>query len=551
MLRNILSCRLHLNQVSTLACLSFGLAFIATSSGYSQPSATGKAPVRQTPVATSRTPSREISVTEKFEPSIQIEPLFHRLEGRPSDVLPFSFKVEVANADAELEIIPVALRQELTGQIFHDEKAIQADLIRIISPTQLSVQANNTTKIEGVVRIPQGNARFHTLGLLVRDRGRGENLSPQQNPDGSLRTQAGIRFVTQYLLRLDLVVEGVRGEQGQQLALEDVQLVPFEGRPKLQTTISNPTDTAFEFEVRAKLRNAPSDNSFKPLRLTMPSRSTVEDETRYVGRILPKSRLRMEELLPEAIASGRYYADMELVFENHVANRKSVPLDVKAEDFQAQEVIIAQVGEGVQVSPAQIELSQVRGGTRRLTMLLKNGSRDKQTIQLKAIADNGGSRKIAVTLRSQTSTDRVADYGSMLVTAKSDAQDFNVTRKLPLAVILKKLPPTQLTLSPIRWDAEGAYPSFQATVRNEGDIHLPLQARLSIVDAQGRRLMIPAGFGKWLMPKSSTNLEFRIDQPLPPGEYQMKCELQQDGDPLSMTQVFSVGDLENSVSPTN
>jgi hypothetical protein len=539
------------------------IAFTEVASG--QEGARSSSSSRKT-LTSNRSENQELKVTESFAPTIKVEPLFHRLEGRPSDVIPFKFQVESSNRETEVEVVTVGLDQDITGQIRHDELALQADLIRLITPTKLRVPANTPTFIEGAVRIPKGDARFHTLGLLVRDNGQGKAPSPQFNADGTPKTQAAVRFMTQYLLRLDLLVAGVRGEQGQQLSFDSLAITPFEGRPRLQAIVSNPSNTAFEFEVRARLRSSPSDRSFKPLRLAMPIRATVEDETRYTGRILPKSRVRMEDLLPEAIAGGRYYCDMELVFDNQVVNRRTFDVDVRAQDFPAQEVLIAQVGEDLQVSPAQVELSQLRGGSRRLTMLLKNSGRDTKQISLKAITESeleinavtiqpdevqlapGSSRKIALTLRSQNTDNRFVEYGHILVQSKSDDRDFLETKKLPLAVVLKKISSTQISMSPLQWDSGSEYPGFRTKIDNLGDTHMPLQARLMVVDPNGRRISIPSGFGRWLMPRSSTHLEFRFDQPLSLGEYQLRCELQQEGEPIVTQQQFVVSDLENSVS---
>ena len=142
----------------------------------------------------------------------------------------------------------------------------------------------------------------------------------------------------------------------------------------------------------------------------------------------------------------------------------------------------------------------------------------------------------------------MVEYGHLLVSSKSDNRDFHETKKLPLAVVLKKIPSTQVTLTPLQWNSESDYPGFLTKIENLGDIHLSMQARLLVVDATGRRFSIPSGFGKWLMPHSSAKLEFRFDQQLAPGEYQLRCELQQEGEPIVMQQDFVVSDLENSVS---
>lgn len=301
----------------------------------------------------------------------------------------------------------------------------------------------------------------------------------------------------------------------------------------------------------------------------MPVRRDVEDENRYVGRILPKSRIRMEELLPEAIAGGHYDVDLELVFDGQVVNRKTLPLDVNSRDYPAQEVLIAQVEDGIQVSPAQIELSRARGGVRRLTMLINNHSREAKKIDLKAIAENqleieaamiqpstfslspSSSRKISISLRSIPGEERKVQYGKVVITSKSSERDYEVTHTLPLALVMDNVPEPEVKLARLQWDPSQPYPGFRIGIENTGDVHFPMQARLLIVDEYGRRVSVPGGFGRWLMPRSSGMLDFRFDQPLSPGQYQLRCEVQRQGEPLVVDQVFTVTDMENATSVAN
>jgi len=531
-----------------------------------QPQPATKAQVGRPTSTTRRDPPREISVTQSFEPAFAIEPLSHRIEGRSNEVIPFQFKIESANRDAQVEVSIVGLRQEMNGQIFHDEKADMTELIRLVSPDKMTLQADKPSMIEGLVQMPRGESKYHSFGILVRDVGRGNDITPQFNPDGSQKTQAGIRFVTQYVLRLDMVVEGVRGEQGHQIQVEEVRMTPLDGRPRLQAIVSNPTGTAFEFELRARIRSSPSDRSFKALRLVLPVRASIQDDTRYRGRILPKSRIRMEELLPEAIAGGQYEVDLELIFEDRVVDKKTLPISVVAQDFPAQEVLIAQVGEDLQVSPAQVELSQARGGSRRQTILLKNSGKDTKSITLSAVGANqlpmeaamiqpseiqlppNGSRKLSITLRSQSAGGDAVQYGKLIVSSKSDSRDYKETKELPLAIVLKQPESPIVTMTPLEWVVDGAYPGFVTTLKNNGDTHLPLQALLTIVDSNGRRMAIPSGFGRWLMPGSNSKLEFRMEGPMIPGEYQLACEILNQDKPITAKQVFTVTDLENSAS---
>jgi hypothetical protein len=513
---------------------------------------------------------REVTITETFEPSFSIEPLSHRIEGRSGDVVPFKFKLETSNRKANVEVSVIGLRQELSGQILHDEESTNAaTYVKLVSPTTMTLEPGVPTLIEGVVQLPRGNAKFYSLGILVKDIGIDNPLASKTNPDGSPSTQAAVRFMTQYVLRLDLELQGTRGEEGRQIVLEEVSMVPQDGRPKLQTVVFNPTETAFEFQLRGRLRSSPSDRSFKPLRLVMPVRRGTEDENRYVGRILPKSRIRMEELLPEAIAGGHYDVDLELVFDGQVVNRKTLPLDVNSRDYPAQEVLIAQVEDGLQVSPAQIELSRARGGVRRLTMLINNHSREAKTIDLKALAENqleigaamiqpstfslspSSSRKISISLRAIPGEERKVQYGKVVITSKSSERDYEVTHSLPLALVMDNVDEPEVKLARLQWDPSQPYPGFRIAIENTGDVHFPMQARLLIVDEYGRRVSVPGGFGRWLMPRSSGMLDFRFDQPLSPGQYQLRCEVQRQGEPLVVDQVFTVTDMENATSVAN
>jgi hypothetical protein len=513
---------------------------------------------------------REVTITETFEPSFSIEPLSHRIEGRSGDVIPFKFKLETSNRRANVEVTAIGLRQELSGQILHDEESANAaTFVKLVSPTKMALEPGVPALIEGVVQLPRGSARFYSLGILVKDIGIDSPLASKTNPDGSPSTQAAVRFMTQYVLRLDLELQGTRGEEGRQIVLEEVSMVPQDGRPKLQTVVFNPTETAFEFQLRGRLRSSPSDRSFKPLRLVMPVRRGVEDENRYVGRILPKSRIRMEELLPEAIAGGHYDVDLELVFDGQVVHRRTLPLDVNSRDYPAQEVLIAQVEDGIQVSPAQIELSRARGGVRRLTMLINNHSREAKTIDLKAVAENeleigaamiqpstfslspSSSRKISISLRSIPGEERKVQYGKVVITSKSSERDYEVTHSLPLALVMDNVSEPEVKLARLQWDPSQPYPGFRIGIENTGDVHFPMQARLLIVDEYGRRVSVPGGFGRWLMPRSSGMLDFRFDQPLSPGQYQLRCEVQRQGEPLVVDQVFTVTDMENATSVAN
>jgi hypothetical protein len=505
---------------------------------------------------------REVSVQDKFEPAFNIEPLFHKLRGRGGDAISFKFQILARDASSEVEISPVGLKQDITGQITYDPTGEVVELITMVTPKKITLEPDKPFDIEGIVQIPRSNSKHHSLGILVRDLGRKSNAQSKTNPDGTKTTNAGISFVTQYVLRLDLDVEGARGENGSLIRIEDIRIVSQDGRPKLQAVLFNNSDSTFEYEARARVRFEESDRN-KPIRLVLPARSNVEDDARFTSRVLPRAKIRMEELLPEAIASGKYDVDMEILVNDRIVGKSTHPVFVNAKDFPAQEILIAQIGEDLQVSPAQIELSQLRSGTRRLSLQLKNVGSESKAISLKMLTLDSlesqslsiqpaeftlapkSVRRIAITLKGQPNPTETTQYGRLLVQSKTDKRDFEEKRELPVALLLKKQPPVQLEVAPLVWDNRGDYPTFRTTVKNLGDGHVALDARLSIFSRSGGRISSYAGFGKWLMPASSQSLEFRLEQALQPGEYLLRYEIQNGTDkPITKDQTITVTDLE-------
>ncbi len=546
-LSNLRTAMSYLSPIRALCLISLLSCTLASSSAYAQRGGAGT-----------------VTIKETFAPAFRIEPLVNRISGRPGDIIQFRFDIEATNLTNEVSIAPVGLRQELNGLITHDEGAVPTGVITLTTPDRMKLSPDQGTVIEGVIKIPPGNAAYHSFGILVKDLGDGQPISPRFDADGKPQTQAAIRFITQYVLRLDIVVEGARGERLEELLINEVQVAAQAGRPKLQTFIENPTDTTFEFNIRARLRNAPSDHSFKPMRLVMPVRASMENEDRYVGRILPKSRIRMEEMIPDAILGGHYEVDVELLSNDRVLKKRTLPLDVNEADYPAQAVLLAQLAEGLQVTPAQIELSQLRGGQRRLTLSFKNTGKVAHEFKLNALdveesplnsviiqpteftLPPGGTRKVSLTLKGTSKFDAPTVYGHIQVATTGQAEGFARTKFLPLAILFGKSQPTRVELSKLRFDPSGNAPTFKVPVTNKGERHMALDARLLIIDEQGNRMSVPGGFGRWLFPAETASLEFRLQQPLSPGEYTLRCELQTDGPPATVEQTFSVSDIENS-----
>ncbi len=500
-----------------------------------------------------------VKVREKFDPAFAIEPLSQSLTGRSNEVVAFQFKIESPARETMIQISPVGLRQEPSGMILNDESAAIVDNVELVSPSRMSLRPDDQKTIEGFVRIPTGAAKLHTLGLMVKDFSGNTDTETQRSAPNAQQTTAGVRFITQYVLRLDINVESARGEDLQRMKIESVSMIPFQGRPKIRCVVDNPTASTFEFQMHCRLRSSPSDRSFGSLNLTMPVRNSMEGNDRYNARILPGSKLYMEELLPEAIAEGTYDVDMEIVAEGRTVVRKTLPVEVHTDDFPAQEVLIGQAAQGLQVSPTQIEMSQHRGGSRRLTMVFRNSEKDRKTIRLAAYAANDlkldtiiaqpdvfdlspqSTRKVSITMLGQTAPTAAVEYGRLMIECQSDRRDSIESKSLPLALIYDKLPETSITVEPLKWDPSGSYPMLTSTIHNNGESHIPLDGRISIENESGQRQIVFGGFGRWLLPHQQSVLQFRTDTPLPAGRYMMRYELKTGGEPVLIEKEMTIG----------
>lgn len=509
---------------------------------------------------------RRVNVTQTFVPAFGIEPLVQKIEGRKGDVMQFQFQVTAKNKDADVEVKLVGLRQEMSGKIMHDETVVDSNVIQLINPGRYTIPRDEPHLIEGVLKVPSGNATHYSYGVLVRDFGTIRDRAPKFDQNGNALTQAGITFITQYVLRVDLTVLGARGENPRQVSIDQAALSVSNGLPQLNALLRNPSNTTFEFELRSQLKRSPNDRSFKALRMVMPVRQTMETEERYVARILPGSVLKLQEVLRQPLMSGKYQMNVEMLVGGRAVNKKTFTIEADSTDFPAQEVMVSQVGGEVYVSPSHIELSQMRGGSRRTSIEVKNNSTESRTIRLSAENSRGTSfpglsyqpkeftlspgrtRKLSISLRRTREYTEPIEFGKLLVQSQSAKQEFSESGELPVAITFDNAPPAEITVEPLRWVATGKQPSFRAVVSNTGGQHMPLDARLLILSEAGERIVLTAGYGRWLMPDAKHDLEFRMPGNLRPGNYQLTCELQNGDSPIIKQQTFTVSDYDTASS---
>ncbi len=494
---------------------------------------------------------RAVTVEQQVKPAFLITPLVQRLQARKGQLLKFEFEIEAHDRPSRLEIRPVAMIQQENGVIMPDEQTPAPNLIRVTSDTTLDLTKSEKHTIQAEMRIPQSNAPFLSYGILAREIPIDDDTA--NSPDDEARV--GIRFVTQYLLRVDVDVLGEKGDSVAELKLYDGGLISQNGRCVARVFVENPTDTAMEFSVNTQLLRDKTQSAGKKFGLVVPVRSGQQGPDRYKARILPKTKLRLEEFLPHAVFSGEYSLKTELLHQGRVLKVTEFPTSIRDGDFPEQDARVVRVAQDITVSPTQLELSLRKGGRRIETLTVANGSLQKVRIQLKSEALQGSlheslqmrppqfelgpgqSRKVVVTVDTTRDTNEHS-YASILLTALPASGEALGAIQIPTALLtnsesLGKLEPGQPD-----WIISNERAGFTIPVANRGLMHVPLRGRLTLTDSFGRGFVVDAGYGRWLLPGQSDQLFFGFREPPPPGEYEVQVLLNQNegSPPLQMRQ---------------
>lgn len=506
---------------------------------------------------------KAVQIQQQVKPAFLIQPLVHRLEGRKGQLLKFEFLIEAHDRASRLEIRPVAMMQQENGVIMPEEKAPAPDLIRLISAASVDLTAAEEHKIIAELRIPVTTAPFLSYGILVRE-------IPLENqkadgPDNEARV--GIRFVTQYLLRVDIDVIGVKGDSVSELKFPDATLVSQEGRCLARVFVENPTDTAMEFSLNCQLIKENTQAVGRKFGLVVPVRAAQAAPERYKVRILPKARLRLEEYLPHPVFAGNYTLVAEVSNQGRFIRKMDYEVAIRDGDFPAQDARIVRVAEDVTIEPTQIELSLRKGGRRMESIAVRNGSLQKITVQLnpeqlqgdffKSLQlrpdrfelEPGQSRKVVVTMAADRDESEHG-YAYATLTVSPEIGEAIGTHKIPIALLTNSESKARLVPGSPQWVISNDRSGFTVPVQNDSLRHVALFGRLSLTDEFGRGFVVESGFGRWLLPGQSDELFFGFREPPPPGTYELQVLLNQnEGEPpLQMTQKIRLqSPLENIV----
>ncbi len=474
-----------------------------------------------------------VRITEQVRPAYIIDPIVNRIEARRGKILLLEWGIICEGAPSTLEIFPVALTQDENGTIFPNEKVPAPTDLEILTPGKVDLKFQEKFIIKGRLRVPDTNSTFHTFGIIVRDSGQLKSKPNEAKPDGP---RVGVKFVTQYLLRCDITVQGVRAESAGKLKIESGELVEVDGVPLARVYVSNPTEGPIEFGLRAQIRLTQESDDNPTFPLGMPVRANLDEPEKYVGRILSGARLRMESPLPKPIFPGQYYIEASVLGDNRVLSETGFPIVVTEGEFPAQGIASVQAAPGLLVSPSQIELSLQRGGSRAEVLTLQNDSSvateveilpqalDGQPIDWVGVRPNkvtlapGVSRKVSVTLAA-SGDPNTHRYAKLHVKSTPAGGASVESSPIVVALLGRSTSLPTLEAGELISNSSTGHPAFVIDVKNIGQRHMPCEALLTLGDESGRPIDIRGGFGKWVLPGTSERIRFNPPKSLPAGKY--------------------------------
>ena len=484
-----------------------------------------------------------VRATKPIKPAFLISPLVHQLTAQRGQLVQFEFEIESNLEATSLEISAVGMRQQENGVILPDTSKAVADGVRLLTPARINLPVGGKHTAKCQLRIPAENNPFLIYGILVK-----QLPPPDSNGNDADQPQVGIRFMTQYLLRADIDVLGVRGDTVSKLEIEQAELQERNGAAMVTVFINNPTDTPMEYQLRTELVSKDSGKRYKS-RLYVPVRVSQDGPERYDARILDETRLRMEGELPDAVFPGEYSLNVELLHKGRIYKKADFPVSIHTGDFPAQDATIVRVAKDISVEPPNIEFSLRRGGSRIQSIAIENSSQQKVFASLVAkpligeLANwitfrpevlelgPGQKRKVLVMLGNKRDFEEHS-YALAGIEVRPERGQAIGNQDIPVCLLTNSESAAELKPGGLQW--KSAPTGFQVPVENAGARHVPLQGRLTLRDDFGRGFVVEDGYGRWLLPGKSDQFWFPFRQVPPPGNYNVRIELSQGEDVPTM-----------------
>ncbi|QDV62657.1 hypothetical protein [Crateriforma conspicua] len=543
------------------ALLGFLLPLCLSASVVAQTSQSNSTGVRTGTTADGR---QSVTLTRSVEPSFHIEPIVQRFEARRGAEIPFRFKITSTGKDMNVTVQAVRLRQEESGVILHDLQGGAPDEVDITSSTAFPLAPGESHVIQGTVKVPLAKTNFLSYGILVRDNGVANEFTG--DADGQTTT-AGVQFVTQYVLRIDIET-GIKDLAAMnQLQLTEAHVASELGMPVATVYLDNPTDYAFEFKVRGNIGVA-GRRPAAPFWLSMLSRASLEDESeRTLIRVMPKSRLKLQAEVDSLDLQGDKVFRIAITNGRRELVVREFSLAAKTASFPALKAKLAHLGDGFSVSPSQIRLGQVAGVDRTAILRFENTGNTLQSARIR-LRDLDGhpvtgvrvssddfqlkpGRTKSVRLSMQRSGDHTdAIFGVLDIVSESESGQAS-RRQLPVAMLFGDAPAADLQLGDLQLQQDGSRRYLSMTATNAGEGYLPVDARLTLASAAGWTLEMADGYGVWLKPGETKQLRFIPDRSLDDGQYQVDYMVRSTDDvpPTVRSLIVTLGQAGDESEP--
>ncbi len=512
-------------------------------------------------------PGQAVQITEEVRPAFIIDPIVNRIEARRGKVVNVEFGITCQGSPSALEIRTVALKQDENGTIFPNDKVPAPTDLELLTPQSVELKPEGKFVIKARLRVPDTQSTFHSFGIIVRDSGQ---LRDKPNDDQPSGPRIGVRFVTQYLLRCDVTVQGVRSDNARKLLVDSAELIDVEGEPQVHVYVVNPTEGPIEFGLKAQIRASEEGEERPSFSLGMPVRANLEEPEKYNGRILPGARIRMVSRLPKPIFPGQYYLETAMMNDNRVMAKSGFPIVVTEGDFPAQGIASVLAGPGLLASPSQIELSLQRGGSRAEVLTFQNDgnaqteveiaaeSFDGKPVEWAAVRPNkitlapGASRKVSVNMSAGNDPNNHRYARLRVKSTPVGGQPSQVT-PVTVALVGKSTSSAVLSEGELAWDTELGTPAFVIDIKNTGSRHMPLQGELVLGNEDGRPTVVRGGFGKWILPGTTERLRFNPPKSLPPGKYtaRLRIETVDSEKPIEKRLEFNLGGATEEPAPVD
>ena len=211
--------------------------------------------------------------------------------------------------------------------------------------------------------------------------------------------------------------------------------------------------------------------------------------------------------------------------------QRSFPTVVDSAKFRGLRTNMLTLPGGISIHPPQIELGRIGGTGRMTTVEFTNDGTQPQTIQL-APQDNSGSPISDIMLSSKKFTlkpGRTRTIRAMLrgrptqpyqwgkIAVRSGERE----SALELSLVHEARPELNFVHDELQWANLLTGNAFVMKVENRGDGYEPLLGELKLAAKTGHAMELTDGYGRWLAPGKSRELQFYVPQSVQPGPHQL------------------------------